>query len=523
MSTSDTRIALDDRGGATSTGADATALTTKFLLVAMAVFSALLVVRLAISWRNYGDLDHNAPGTWMALALDARDGTLYRPIVSAVGYGGTRYAPVQILMQAEMLRLGMNPFTSAFILGILATGLVVSGLYVLMRQFSVPRIVAVSFAFLPIAASCIRINILASRGDILPVGLSLWGLWAVVRFGTAEEDKRARWGLAIAGAIFALAVMTKITSFFGIGTAIIWLALNGSRSRTLFLAVSWVLMFGVLLLLVQWISGGRAFEVFRLCLGGGSGISDVLHGPHHLLTDMRHQDPILAILWLLAAGLLIASGDWKSLPGIFLVLATIGTAAIYGSPGVKFNHLADLGAASVLLLSLHCTKLGSRTALTLSAVTLVVIGACYGCWREIGALRGQLIRSEMQAVLDDSAKSSSTGPLLSEDPLLPVMEGQKPYLVDSFMFRTVRFKEPVVADKMWNDLGAHRFSAVVLHSPPSNDIYHNARDGDFGPGFVERVQADYFLYSIHGNFYVFLPKTSHGSQFAQTDIQSQHH
>ena len=62
---------------------------------AMAAAAVLLIcfaVRSGRTWKFWGNLSHNSPGTWLCMAGDLRSGLFYRPLYSGVGYGGTRYA-----------------------------------------------------------------------------------------------------------------------------------------------------------------------------------------------------------------------------------------------------------------------------------------------------------------------------------------------------------------------------------------------------------------------------------------------
>jgi hypothetical protein len=480
-----------------------------WMMLGVAVFFLIsLIARLFVSWQNFGDLDHNAPGTWVALAIDAQNGLIYRPIVSSLGYGGTRYAPLIFVVQAALMRMGINPFTSGFLMGLAATALIIGGLFVLMRQLKTPAAIAAALAAFALAATCIRINILAIRGDLLPLGFSLWGLIAVVRLGTEPGAPQRYFGVLMGAALFALAMATKVTSVYGIATAASWLLLRRQFREAALLCIVWGAAMILIVLLTQWASGHRAVTIFRLCASGGGGLKQILHGPHKLLYDAWESDRIFLAIWLIAVVLFIIDRRWTSLPGIFLVLTTIGTAVVYGSPGTKSNHLADMTAASILLIAFQCLRNRALASVAICAVIVVVGLAAAACWRDVGVIRRESVRGSMQAVLVDADTSTVQGPILSEDPLLPILKGERPYLMDSFMLRALRHRQPSVADKLWDDLSHHYFRAVVLHEEPTNVIYNNANDGDFGPGFIDRVEQSYALFSIRGHFYIFLPKSA---------------
>jgi hypothetical protein len=112
---------------------------------------------------------------------------------------------------------------------------------------------------------------------------------------------------------------------------------------------------------------------------------------------------------------------------------------------------------------------------------------------------------QMLAALSDAHRSAIAGPLLSENPILPILEGERPFMLDSFMFRTIRMRHPEIAERFWIDLSEKHFRAVILNSPPTEKSYET-NAGDFGPGFIERLQQSYTLSGVHGEYFVYLPK-----------------
>src|ERR1041385_5313521 len=53
-----------------------------------------------------GYLTH-VSGAWAALADDVAHGVLYRPLLSSLGYGGTRYFPLYFLLHGLLARAGL--------------------------------------------------------------------------------------------------------------------------------------------------------------------------------------------------------------------------------------------------------------------------------------------------------------------------------------------------------------------------------------------------------------------------------
>jgi len=412
-------------------------------------------VRTFTSWWNWGDLDH-ASGTWIAMAADARDGVLYRPIVSQIGFGGTRYAPLHALIQAGMLKLHVDPITGGYLIGIISAALLATGTYQLMRRLEVPHATALIMCCLLLSAHCVAVGVAGIRGDLLAAALDLCGLAAVA-------------GLAIplAAICFVLAFATKVTCVFGIVTSVAWLWCTGQRRRALQLAVMWAIGVAAVALMTQWASHGRALGIFIACADGGGQLMALLLAPVAMINNAIHYDPIALALWLVALLLLPGNIRSTSLPAMLLLITTVGTVAIFGTPGTNINHLIDL---------------------------LACISACIGL-QQARHIQLEGRRATMEAVLADVANSPVAGPMLSENPLLPIVSAQRPYLLDAYMFRVLSARQPSVAGKMWDDIAGQRFSAVVIYSRHS-----------FGPGFMDRMQRSYAFVGQHGDYQIFFPR-----------------
>jgi hypothetical protein len=477
-------------------------------LVCWAAIAAAIVLAISIggrsvaAWKYWGDLDHNSPGTWLCMAADVRDGMLYRPIVSDLGYGGTRYAPLFPVIIAGFMRLRIDPVTSGFLAGLIATGVAMSGLFVLTRRLGTPIALAAAMAIFILAATCTRTIILGIKGDLLPAGLALWGLAAVV---CSSKKNGSSLGL-IAGAIcFVLALAAKITSVFGIAAAMIWFLLRGKFRHAAILGLAWILGVVILLLVTQGASDGRAKTIFLLCARGGGSFHRMLKGPRLLLGDMAAQDRTLLAIWALSIFVIAWTRQWTSLSAILLVLATAGTILIYGSPGTHLNHLVDMNAAAILVIATLSMKSRALQWPMLTITLLLMILASAASWRQIGEIRRHDERAQMESALADTRSSIADGPILSQDPLLPLIAGERPYMLDPFMFRAIRIRKPEIADRFWRNLDDRYFKAVILHAPP-NDPAFSSNEGDFGPGFIDRLESAYVQTSVHGTFYVFLPK-----------------
>ncbi|HEX2712239.1 MAG TPA: hypothetical protein VHM88_08455, partial [Candidatus Acidoferrales bacterium] len=99
-------------------------------------------------------------------------------------------------------------------------------------------------------------------------------------------------------------------------------------------------------------------------------------------------------------------------------------------------------------------------------------------------------------------------PILSENPILPLMRGQRPYVLDESTIRIVRARDPSFAEPLWKALREQAFSAVVLLDDPrlpNGPSLYNRRSR-FDEELYRRVEENYELVSGNEDQYVFLPR-----------------
>jgi hypothetical protein len=103
---------------------------------------------------------------------------------------------------------------------------------------------------------------------------------------------------------------------------------------------------------------------------------------------------------------------------------------------------------------------------------------------------------------------NSKNPVLSENPWIPILNNERPYMLDPFMFRLISQKNPSIARDLWIKLHEHFFSAVILQTDPETVEGKQAFDDvHFGEGFVSNLLQYYTLAGRYGDFLVYRPKT----------------
>ncbi len=106
---------------------------------AVTFLSAFLIAAAHVSDRY--NVNH-VSGTWLALASDARHGTIYRPLFDHGVFGGTWYMPLQFVLQGGVSYVTGEYIVSGKLLAY-AIGLALLGVvYLLLRRLGCSRLVS---------------------------------------------------------------------------------------------------------------------------------------------------------------------------------------------------------------------------------------------------------------------------------------------------------------------------------------------------------------------------------------------
>jgi hypothetical protein len=471
------------------------------MMILICGFLVCFVIRQYASYRQWGDINLTF-GVWSAGADDAAHGTLYRPLVSDLGYGGTRYAPLRTVFQAAILKTGLLGLVpSAMVISIVFSLLMLVGCYVLMRRLDLPRGLSAMMTCVALGATCTRVGVFDGMSDAQAVAFTLWGLIAITY---AAENKRTSW-IPLAAACFALAMASKLTSLFGVSAAIIWLTTKKQFRAAVLLGVIFALFVLALAFLFQWLSQGRMLSVLAACATGGGSSSELTSAPTIFSGELYRFDPDAGRFWILALMAIFVSRQAKSLPGLLLLVTTPGTIAIFGSPGTDLNHFVDMQIASILCIAVCLQGAKSGRVIVAGMVILLTIAAAFSSLKEVGRINQQARKDHVAAVLA-MVQNDGSGPLLSDDPLLPLLAGERPYLSDCFMFRVITARDPAIGGQLWRDLAERKFRAVIL-SPVGGptELQH---PGSFGEEAISHVMDGYKLVKQEGRFLIFLRRDS---------------
>jgi len=424
--------------------------------------------------------DHPS-GTWAALSDDLLHGVLYRPVDSALGWGGTRYPPLHIVLRAVVARTGLGLEVGGMVLDATALLALVVLVTRLLRALGVEASLARGVALLSLAVVPVQTLLGLGKADLVATALSLAGVLLSWRGRPVR-----------AGALFALAVLTKWTVVFGLVASVHDALARGRRRAALMLIAVFGAIVAIGVGLASVASQGRLLAQLRACASGGGTLGErLVQGP---LDFLVHSDPADLALVLLAAAALAVARPAVLLPGRLLGWTLAGTIAVFLSPGIAENHLLDLDLAAWIALGV---SIGSP-ALPRRFGVLVLTSLAVLALVRIGPEVVESARNVRLPQLRPDLGTEAEGPLLAENPWLPLMLGERPVLLDAFTFHILASAQPRLGAQLVEDLNRKRFRAVVLRRSPDD---HNGRawyrDVHFGPGFTEALEESYRRVASH--------------------------
>ena len=498
-----------------------TARQTMTCLWAAGLMSVLASVWL-LAWYLPGSLPlTHVSGIITAWADDFAKGIFYRPLFDNGYYGGTRYMPLFPVLYGLIMPVVGDPATAGRIMTF-ASGLLMLGmLFLALRASKVRRGAALGLTLVALASVNVRFLALEVRADFLAAGLNLAGLWLCLEHG----DKGGRWRPVLAALAFGLTVVAKLSTMYGLAAVFLFWLIHKRVRAAIFLAFASALVVALALAATYAVSSGRAWESFAACASGGMDWLYAVKAPFWLLATAG-QDPFLLLIVLLGLGL-GTSGivDGKAgLPHWYLALTLAATLVLFSSPGVDGNHILDLFLASLLVIGVELERRGYRSRVAATVFGLVALLTVFTWVPGLPSIRHYVEkpgRPTREAVARIQQMIDKRGPIMSENPGLPVLMGQRAVVLDAFQLPLISRERPEIRESFFRRLRGREFSGVVLmdwsgaprdrleqemeaHSSLGGKKFYG--DVHFFPGFLETLKAGYRITLVDGPFVLFQPR-----------------
>jgi hypothetical protein len=464
-------------------------------LVALAMV-ALIPHRIAIT----GYYNH-VSGAWAALADDVAHGVLYRPLLSDYGYGGTRYFPLHFIVHGLLAWAGLSLRVAGHLVALLSgCAVVVGGAHAFKRYGASPAL-AWMLALLPLASRTAFMALAGIRGDLLPVGLAVVGLACVPR----DRDE----SFLPAAFFMSLAVLAKPTLVWAPGGALIAVLVALGLRPAIKLGALVAAITAAGMLIVVWASHGEILRSFKACASGG-GVSLALWMEN--IATIRPGD----LAWIFGgAALTIARGRRalaNPLCAAGLVCIPI-TALLYASRGIHVNHYVDVAATGAFGVGFAVVDGTWRPVL---CRRLLAICTALGLF-EAALLHGMLeIPGELQEWV--AAVPRGTDPILSEQPWIPLLLGERAFCLDAFSLNQTRKTVPAITTDLFNRIDSCRFRTVALLGRPEQpSTFQWYDDTQFGEGFRQHLLAAYQFKGVYGGMAFYVPRCG-GPALAPSEI-----
>jgi hypothetical protein len=465
-----------------------------------ALFALLTLVLVYRGWREGVALTPTS-GTWIALAVDLRHGVFYRPMYGDLGYGGTRYLPLHFVLHALLMKMGLGPVAAGHALeGIAGLGLLF-GIYRILRRLGAGASTAVCFAVAALVPKASQIAILSIRGDLLPTALVVLGL------ATCMVAKLGRWHMLAASLLFTLAFAAKPTSLYGAAAVFLSLMLSRKIGQAVFLFLATAIGCAAVVGATAIASGGRFITVLRACATTAG--YNLPAGLWRFINMPAKGMPIdfVFLIFGFAGFLVLARKRLTSLPVMFFGCTVVLTAIVLGADGTNLNHFLDADVASVLVLAawLFDRSTKEREFGVAALLSLIVFASCSTLWsirhtQDGGGYFDFGYTNSMQEAVAFIGKTDK--PILASHPLLPILEGQQPYMLDVWMFRIVADLHPGYEQQLSDAIRQRKFGAIVLEE----DLGSNSLPYFLPAQETEDVRENYVLAKKLPRAYIFLPR-----------------
>lgn len=463
-----------------------------WLLSGLALFQSIHI----LVWYWPGSLpDANTSGVWTVLAYDLSNGVFYRPIWGELGFGGTRYMPVFFVLHGLLIILFGDPIYTGLFIILLSALLLGIALYLILRQMEVPWRLALPFACIINSTVSYQMTTLSIRGDFTAAAFNAWGVYLSLKF----LKSRSRAALILTAILFVGAFLTKITSIFGLMAVVLYLLSSGMKRHAFRLILMVWIGVGSSLAAIYYLSDGRALISFLECSAGGM---DMAYAAGFLFRFFYEivRDPLFFILFIPAITIFLTRfhSDRQKLPLLLFGITLLFTLFIYASPGTASNHLIDLQAMTIILLATVFSEIEHHKKWISAAIILSCILISLTWLPGTPSIKGFFREHQIptRASVEELKKdlSGSNAPVLSQNPIFPVLMGQSPFVSDFFNFNILLKRYPSMHRDISRKIEQRYFSTIIFSNWPG--IFKRDIRSPEDPHIMEKIDEFKQVYPI---------------------------
>jgi hypothetical protein len=447
-------------------------------------------------------------GVWMALARYAHEGVLYPPIYDGERFGGTRYMPLQIVVNATGGSVTGEYLTSGKVIALLTTTALLLLVFWLLRRAGCSAALAAALTTVILATEGGLHAGTTLGGDVLPALLQV-GVIGLV--GAAPDLPRTRTTAAFLG---ALALLAKLAAVWAVLAVLTWYLANGRRSDAWRFAAWFVAASAVLLGGAELLSGGRMSEnLLTLALSGGVGLKALGRAPNQLITNLGDLTLAGWILVPFASLSFLHAGSWRTISVAQWALAWsfLTTLVVLSDLGTGYNQMVDIVALLVLVVGSLATSPPFGTSGQGLIPLLIPFTVVWG----LGTGLVLTVLPDVKEAVTSIGAPTPARPLsgfvrpdetlLSEDPGIPVGLGRTPVILDPFMLPRIAASRPDAIDDLVARIEDGRWDVIVLiERAEGNDVWW--RDYHLGPRVIDAIRRSYVFDREVDGFFVYRPR-----------------
>jgi hypothetical protein len=293
--------------------------------------------------------------------------------------------------------------------------------------------------------------------------------------------------------LLALSVLAKPTLVWAPAAAVLALVWR-MRFRQAIQLGAWVGLGVALGLGVTYVwSGGEFLVSFgAMATAGGLSLDNI-----GVLKLIRPGE----LTWVMCAAAIVIVSGWRSLGtpfGAAFPICLSGILALSLSPGIHINHFVDIVAIAALRLGAGVWELWPRRWPRALFAAASVIGIL-----EAVSLDGMVIkRGDFDAVVH--ALPIGKDPILSETPWIPLLAGERPFVLDAYSLALVRKSSTDMYPHLIEAIDGCTFRVVVLNgTAESSEYWYDV--AAFGVPFREHLLANYSFERTVGGHAIYLP------------------
>jgi len=451
-------------------------------------------------WLPGRSFDGSTSGVWLGLAWDFADGVFYRPIISDISYGGTRYVPIFFMLHGSLIALGLPPVGAGVALMQATVALMVLAIAWALIQQGVGRLWALSIAAITFCTTIYQSYLTDVNADYLAAGLSLVALAIYVQ---APKGAVSILRLCVVALLCVAAILTKFSTVYV--PVALWFSLLFSRDwgRLAAFTVIGLLSLGACVVALNFWSDGRMLNSLAATSGAGTDWDYAAGFLGRFLKEIFFENPAIGVTFLAALWVWFSRmrNTWHAPLPLSFLMVTLVTIVVFASRGIAGNHVIALHAFSLVVAGAAIVGHVKDRAVLLAAVAVlsVIIVATWTPWApsplKTLIARDNQTQSQIRATVMRWAPAGGT--ILSVDASYPILLGQRPFLLDAFNLRNFIAQDGAIARDFEHRIAAQEFAVLIVGTTQ-----------DFTPpgAATHPMQDHYEVVDRLGQFTVMVPK-----------------